>query len=383
MGGIECEEHKVKYVEAVINELSHVLFQGSEYRGQHVRVHPSISERVAAGSQRMDPVAEELIRHIPWFETRSCHHPSAHVNLRELEELNIECRFMTQETPLPLSRNNWCDSTCAIGAWAEGRSSSYKLNGKLRRGVGWRVFSGKQRDNLFVETGTNPADDLSRFVRIREPLAPVPAWIEAVAGHSMMPLYSLRLPISRRLAREIYAGAGVLSSCLRSVGFCVGTPVDAYPKKGTYLWWQDLDRDDVFYTLQWEIRSGLYWYLNFGVPCTSWGRSNRLNGGSRRVGRPDGGRLPLPREILGDRQAKRAASLFELCAKHNVYFIARINLTAPYGLAALLRTFIRLSRAIAWLSLNVPSNIGSLLVRRLPFVESALVFWQILQKFSF
>ena len=100
----------------------------------------------------------------------------------------------------------------------------------------------------------------------------------------------------------------------------VARPIEAYPKKGTYLWYDDLDRDDVYFNLLWGTECGLYSSFHFGIPCKSWGRANRLNKGTRRSHCPNGGPGILPRELLGNLQAKRAVALFIACSRHGVLF---------------------------------------------------------------
>eukprot|EP00972_Heterocapsa_arctica_P066066 9745532-Heterocapsa_arctica.AAC.1 len=58
---------------------------------------------------------------------------------------------------------NGSDSRVAIGCWAKGRSSSYLLNGVLRATMGWLVFGRKALANFWICSGSNVADDPSRF----------------------------------------------------------------------------------------------------------------------------------------------------------------------------------------------------------------------------
>ena len=53
-------------------------------------------------------------------------------------------------------------------------------------------------------------------------------------------------------------------------GLGVAEPLEAYPRKGLYVAWADLDREEVRQRLLWEIRSGAYFYIHFGIPCSSW-----------------------------------------------------------------------------------------------------------------
>jgi len=124
----------------------------------------------------------------------------------------------------------------------------------------------------------------------------------------------------RRFVREAFAGCAKLSYALLEHGLLVRRPLEAYPRKGLYVRSDDLDRLEVRNCLKREIRSGVYSYLHFGIPCTSWANANRLNRGTGRKHCPDGSADLLEREAHGYFQAQYVAELCLLCHEYNVLF---------------------------------------------------------------
>jgi hypothetical protein len=70
---------------------------------------------------------------------------------------------------------NLCDSRVVVGFWANGRSSSRKLNNLLRKAVGLSVAGRIVIVNLWVGTKWNPADAPSRERPMEHP-GPIPKW---------------------------------------------------------------------------------------------------------------------------------------------------------------------------------------------------------------
>ena len=91
--------------------------------------------------------------------------------------------------------------------------------------------------------------------------------------------------------RELFAGSGALSRALGDAGCWVEPYFEAYPTKGCYVAWADLDVASVRETLIQEIRSKFLRFCHFGLPCKGWGPANRLNGGARTMECPGG--VPL------------------------------------------------------------------------------------------
>ena len=93
-----------------------------------------------------------------------------HINIQEMEALKnelkrlVSCRGVVRSCRVML-----VDSRVAVDAWAKGRSSSRRLNRSLRGAIGWSVSGCCKLTVVRVNTKVNPADDVSRFVRLRAP----------------------------------------------------------------------------------------------------------------------------------------------------------------------------------------------------------------------
>ena len=215
-------------------------------------------------------------------------------------------------------RVNATDSAVTLGCWAKGRSSSQPINNQLRGSLGWQILGRKQLANFHVRSEANPSDDPSRAVPLRQPLKS-PRWLRRFLKATPSRCHWEPLPSSRRWAVEAYSGCGRLSQALREQGMLVRS-LEAYPAKRTYMRYHDLDKPSVVYVLICAIKSGHIRHVHFGVPCKSWGRSNRLNGGTRRLDAPMGGSCPLPRELLGNQQAAVMCDICQVLADHNCLF---------------------------------------------------------------
>ena len=90
-------------------------------------------------------------------------HRGAHINELELRALLTGVRWAVSR-PRLRGRRLVCiaDSMVAIGCVRKGRSSSYPLLRVLRSLAGWLLGSGGSLSLYYVETDSNPADDLSR-----------------------------------------------------------------------------------------------------------------------------------------------------------------------------------------------------------------------------
>ena len=80
-----------------------------------------------------------------------------------------------------------------------------------------------------------------------------------------------QLPARLRMFRDAFAGAGMLTHCMRSRGIPTGRPLEAYPfmdntgRDSKYMFWCDLDNPEAARNLSLEIRWGLYMYIHFGL----------------------------------------------------------------------------------------------------------------------
>ena len=211
------------------------------------------------------------------------------------------------------------DSRVCIGAWVKGRSSSFLLNGILRKTIGWQVLSGHTIHLIWLPTKENPSDDPSRFARLRSPKDPA-AWLAPLLIAEPARSYPRRAaPRSAARFVEAYAGNGGLTLAVTRRGLRVCTPLEAYPTKNRYVESSDLDRPEVIASLCDDIRRGLVWFVHFGLPCTSWGRANTLNGGTRRKGFEQGDNT-LQRECSGNEQVTKVVNICLLLARHGGFF---------------------------------------------------------------
>ena len=231
---------------------------------------------------------------------------------------------------------NLADSQVAMGAWAKGRSSAFTLNGSLRRATSWQILGRKRLYNSFLESAENVSDDPSRFVELRKPKAKEP-WMEpllvpepvgeSAASGSLMKISRspADVPLQKLWGRELYAGHGLLTKCLRECGLQMASPFECY-RDNVYDGRFDLESDFVHRSLLADAKAGLYSYLHFGIVCTSWGPAGRLSGGHRRLwcvlGCPDS-----DREVRGNLQAQHMQELIETLLKVGGYF----SVENPYG----------------------------------------------------
>ena len=167
----------------------------------------------------------------PWEVVRSYDFPETlHINLQEVREVSEELKSRVRRSLAPARRTNLADPLVTIGSWGHGRSSSYLLNGLLRQNIPWAVLGGKELDNIYSNTKDNPADDLSRKEALRAP-EPVPAWLAKLIAPQKMRFNKARSepPQSARMAKELYAGCGALSTAM----------LQAFPR-GQYVRLSDL-----------------------------------------------------------------------------------------------------------------------------------------------
>ena len=258
---------------------------------------------------------------LPWYVSRQqVFTESRHVNLRELDEIVNLSRDCSSQTLLPLRLVNSSDSAVSIGAWAKGRSPSYRLNSRLRKAVDPQVLYRKQISNAKVSSKGNPSDDPSRLVALRKP-DPCPKWLQKLSE----PQPTIAVPWHYRrylggACRECFAGCGALSAALARKGCWVEPALEACPHKRTYIRSSDLGWADVRNRLKAEIRSGFLRYAHFGLPCKGWASANRLNGGTRRKHCPDGGPDLLPREATANFQGTCVVELCVLLHRHGGFF---------------------------------------------------------------
>ena len=288
----------------VTNDLAGAMYSATEFVGQHVCLEvPGVIPQESKIAPPLEEV-ENVVAATPWsVKTSRKFKDTTHVNLRELEEICSECRSMVSLSPHPELRVNGSDSMVSIGAWAKARSSSLLINGKLRKTMCWCVFGRKQLSNYHLTSKGNPSDDPTRDVPLRKPVR-AEKWLKPLLREEAMLCcdFSL-LPMDRKWGREIYAGKAGLTLACRKQYINMLRPLEAYGPSGYNIQY-DIDDTICQRLLERDVRSGLVWYLHWGIDCKSWGRMNTFNGGTRSAEHPDGGAPPLDRELLGNRQAE-------------------------------------------------------------------------------
>ena len=310
-------------------ELAEGLFQSCEFKGGHVRLDGLDAHAPDCYTPNLDPAVIETVKSMDWRVTRShTFRETAHVNLQETNELIGAFRDMCDKVETPSRFVVGSDSRVCIGAWTKGRSSSFQLNGLLRRTLGYHVMSGHSVHLIWLPTDVNPADDPSRFVPLRTPTPPRP-WL----GPLLKPEAPRSFP-SRKVAKtlskclEVFSGKAPLSKSLGDIGLNVDPPMDAYvsagqgrthSRSGLYVRQHDLFRPEVVAKLRDGIIRGRLWYVHFGVPCSTWGRAGRLNKGTRRVGR-EMGDGSLSRECDANSLSHIVSSLCILLQQHGGIF---------------------------------------------------------------
>ena len=136
----------------------------AQHNGEHVRF--DLEFQSVFRPSRMNPMNEELehlVESLAWRDLGGYGFKrTEHINIQELEALRNELkRLVNQRGIVRTRRVVLVDSRVVVGAWAKGRSSS--VLGKCKLVLIW------------VNTHINPADDVSRFVRLRNS-KPLPPW---------------------------------------------------------------------------------------------------------------------------------------------------------------------------------------------------------------
>ena len=280
------------------------LYRTSEFRGFRARLDMrglDFAHMIAPP----DPDLASLVRTLPWTEHRSRRfRRTEHINLQELEEVIEELRLACRRSLAPARLVNAIDSGVVLGAWARGRSSSRQVNRRLRHALGWAILGRKSLVNVHLASAENPADDASRFVPMRLPVADG-SWVEALS--QMAPLVR---PAGKQSSSpgqgeflEIFAGTGRLSAALARANLKVAVPLEAFPGGGVrnHRPSHDVLEPGVLAGLASDVAARRYASIHLGLPCKTWGPAGRLAGGTRRISCP-WGTFKLPRELHAHRE---------------------------------------------------------------------------------
>ena len=299
----------------VARTMAEGLYDYSEHRGRYVRLDWSSLQDVLHPWDHAEPPPQlqQALRGVHWREGRNqdLKH-SDHVNITEAKAAQLVLRDVCKKSLAAERAVCGVDSRVLLGAWGKGRSSAGKLNQVLRGNLGWAILGQKEMKLFWVASKENPADDPSRDVPLRRPRSLPSSLAPLVLGErttTATGCRGARHPDCYCL--ELFSGRGGLSAALSKKGLGVGTPYEAFPAAGRYVAHFDLDNDDVYYALVDCVKAGKYWYLHFGIPCSSWSCLQQLNKGTRSLDRPAGNGT-LEREQKGNQQAVRVAFLCNL-----------------------------------------------------------------------
>ena len=272
--------------------LLRALWRQAETRGECVRLdRTAMDEMLVSEKAPKEPsvFASAVSECLPWRVTASySFRQTSHINLQEARALKREVVKLAS-SPSNINTIQLClnDSRVCVGAFAKGRSSSFKLNGILRSMLPFLIFSGVTLGLLWVETASNIADYPSRFV-VLPPPAPVPRWLEL-----------LGVAAAPRAGIEIFAGTARLTAAFRRVGVEMHEPVEI-----------DMGRDAFDSSIDALLLAGLVAFVWLSPPCGSLSPLRNLDYGGplRPKGCPEGD--PTNPEIrLGNALWMRALQL--------------------------------------------------------------------------
>ena len=121
------------------------LYRLCEMRGEHGRLDWSQDETASLPTSMRAPssAVDDAVRGLWWERPQSwAFREASHINLGEARALKKELRALASNVQHHRSRRVFClDSRVVIGAWAKGRSSSFRLNGIIRSCIGLSLLS--------------------------------------------------------------------------------------------------------------------------------------------------------------------------------------------------------------------------------------------------
>ena len=140
--------------------ISHLMYLCAEHKGEYTRLNWSSGELAPPSAMcRPDLLLERFAKLQHWFVSEKVRfRRKRHINLLELGMIRRELVEAASRTAQGLRIVNLCDSRVALGAFAKGRSSSKALNQILRSCLVWSLAGSKLLVNLWIHTGSNPAD---------------------------------------------------------------------------------------------------------------------------------------------------------------------------------------------------------------------------------
>ena len=317
------------------------LYDHSEQKGTYTRLNWDDShwELTPWSHAELPSVLKEAVACAEWQVDRSFEFTAIdHVNIQEARAARAALKAQCKRSLAPAVLVNGTDSRVCLGAFAKGRSSAHRLNAVLRSCMGWIILGNKRLVQFWLASADNPSDDPSRDKPLRRPCLPSKLVARLVLPQRTPP----RTCVGRwlnKLCLEVFSGCGRLSKALKNVNLGVGEPWEAYPKKGVYLDHFDLLNKNNVKRLYREILEGAYFYIHFGMPCSSFSVLQNLNGGTRSLACPEGD-SSLDREVIGNLLADSVAKLCAALAKVGGFYSIENPLSSylwGYGPIAKLR----------------------------------------------
>ena len=166
----------------ISRELWDQLYDLTEERGEHVRLDWGDSPPPVAISDYRSSAAGAIMN-CDWEVCLSRPFTgSRHINLLELDALIMLVKRLKRQGESDIRIIVAVDSRVVVGAVAKGRSSSRKLNFRLRQLAALSLEMGIYVDLLWVPTWANPADAPSRFVGL-------------LTWRSKLPILPTKLPV--------------------------------------------------------------------------------------------------------------------------------------------------------------------------------------------
>ena len=285
----------------VSEELASALWRHTEVRGEATRLDRSVMLELQAAAPReaslfASTVAECLHWHV---ESSYMFRETSHINLQEARALRKEVIRMAADR---FHQGHACiflnDSFVVTGAFAKGRSSSYRLNGILRGMLPHLIFGRLALGIIWIETGSNLADHPSRFSLLPSPKTS-PAWLQKLCPGLMR----------RRVGWEIFAGTARVTSAHVRRGFEMRPPIDILYGGDAF--------DEI---IDQALMNGELFWIWLAPPCKSFSPLRNLDHGGplRPKGLPEG-RVSNHEVRHGNRLWRRALHLVELALKAGTY----------------------------------------------------------------
>ena len=307
----------------VAAECAEGLFRHGEHRGAYTRLDwgPDDWQLEPWTGHQLPDVLVDPIRGAHWKVDRSfLSSQSDHVNVQEARALKaalVQHCFRSNASEV---WSNGTDSRVCLGTFGKGRSSAPKLTNVLRQCLGLHLLCRKRLVEFWMASALNPAEDPSQFVALRQPQV-----VGDKASRLLLPERTLSNKsvrgshAIRMLTLEVFSGCGELTAALKAAGFVVSAPMGAYPAKNIYVPEHDLLRPSVVKHLEAMFVEGYFFYVHFGLPCSSFSSLQHWNGGTRTQANPEGDCL-LEREVTGNKLAKVTARLCRILHDAECFF---------------------------------------------------------------